>query len=236
MKLSFTLAILASFAFSSIFTGNHLIAEDCKCGDLTFGQKQVLQLLADRPAMVGVLDKDGPTYKWVCEQFSSGYEGRRIHWDYALPQFGLDSEYIAWTGGGHMPGFVRISGRPGLSGVEQWMVLLYELENIKNATEMSRLVAFSIETGSAREEFIRGAVRMEFDAFHRLKKRLEIWKELAVNKPLTPREAWVMNVEEKFDDFYERTKKMDRHRKAFEAMYDTAVAPHIKHVAKQPVD
>lgn len=129
-----------------------------------------------------------------------------------------------------MQGIVRISGRPGLSGVEQWMVLLYELDNIKNATEMSRLVAFSIETSNPREDFIRSAVRLEFDAFHRLTKRLQIWNELAVTEPLQPREAWVINVE---DDFHEQTKKTTQHRKAFDAMYDTAVGPYIKEPATQ---
>ncbi|MEM6691938.1 MAG: hypothetical protein AAF664_21090, partial [Planctomycetota bacterium] len=176
------------------------MAEDCDCSKLSFGEKQVLQLLADRPAMIGVLDEDGPTYKWACEQFTSGYEGRRIHWDYALPHFGLDSEYVSWTGKNFLPGLVRISGRQGLSGVDQWMVLLYELENIKNASEMSRLVEFSIETESPREYFIREAVQMEFDAFHRLKRRLIQWAELATGEQLSPREGWVMNVEENFDE------------------------------------
>ncbi|WP_442505171.1 hypothetical protein SH528x_003948 [Novipirellula sp. SH528] len=225
--MSFALVFLWFFAFAITFPGPSLVADDCKCSDLSFGQKQVLQLLSDRPAMAGVLDKDGPTYKWVCEQFSHGYDGRRIHWDYALPQSGLDSEYLSWTGGGHPPGFVRISGRPGLSGIDQWMVLLYELENIKNATELARLIASSIENASTREEFIKSSVRMEFDAFHRLKKRLVLWNELGIKSPLSPRESWVVDVEEDFDVFYERTKQMPLHRKAFETMYDTAVAPHI---------
>lgn len=220
------------FALSCLFlvgcVHGDAYAQNDGCASLTFGEKQVLQVLADRPAMVGVLDENGPTYQWVCEQFTSGYQGRRIHWDYALPQFGLDSEYVSWTGDHFLPGMVRVSGQPHLSGVDQWMVLLYELENIKNASKMSQLTKSSIETASSREEFIRKAVRMEFDAFHPLKRRLVQWGELAVSEPLSPRESWVVDVEEDFDTFYEQTKKMPRHRLAFETMYDTTVAPYIQ--------
>ncbi len=83
--------------------------------------------------------------------------GRRVHWDYALPQHGLASEYVGWIGYGFMPGFVRVSGE--IPGRDQWMVLLYELENIKNAGELAKLIEVSVEKSSSKEEF----VRVQFD-------------------------------------------------------------------------
>ena len=201
-------------------------AQDEECFKLPFGEKQVLQMLSDRPAMVGIIDKSGPTYKWVCQQFENAYEGRRVHWDYALPQHGLASEYVGWTGYGFMPGFVRVTGE--ISGRDQWMVLLYELENIKNAGELAKLIEVSVEQSSSKEEFIKSAVRLEHGAFLRLKKLLETWGELGCERPLSAREAWVVDVESDFEKFYELTFLMPQYRKSYDEMYKWTVEIRIK--------
>jgi tetratricopeptide (TPR) repeat protein len=114
---------------------------------LRHGERQVCRMIGDRPAMGQYGDKAAVLYKWAARKFagedmSSGV--KEIFWDAANPPtVNADSLYPTRDG----PGFIRVAGKcrygPDIgkerSFEELWCSAVFELYNIANANEFSRV-------------------------------------------------------------------------------------------------
>ena len=132
---------------------------------VSFGQRQLSQILADRPSMSGVFPDDDVVYRWVVRRLNSGPNGERVRWDMQEPLSGRPAENQAAHDRDNA--LVRLTSSAGVSGRDKWFMLVFELHNIPHpdaVDEMSRLVR---EQRLERQEFALGCVHHEFRAMQR---------------------------------------------------------------------
>lgn len=132
---------------------------------VSFGQRQLAQVLTDRPNMTGVLPDDDVICRWVIRRFNSGPNGERVRWDRQEPMSGRPAENLPAQN--HDNALVRITSSADVSGRDKWFMLVFELHNIPHpeaAGEMSRLVR---EQRIGRLEFALGCVEHEYRAMRK---------------------------------------------------------------------
>ena len=112
--------------------------------------------------MKGIVDADDPIYKWVVKQFDSGYYGDRIYWDRHEPYSGQPSE--TQPARGHSPSFVRVTKDDKISGRDKWLMLVFELHNIKNEKLFNELHVLAINGKLNRSEYADRCLSLEFTA------------------------------------------------------------------------
>ncbi len=124
------------------------------------GERQLRQLLHDRPAMTKYGEEARVLYEWAARKFAGEDFGRRILWDAsAPPPFTTCANYQSSAEG---PGFVQVAEKrskgPGNAGErsfeELWHDAVFELYNINNSDDFRR---FTMEAGAGRlskEEFV----------------------------------------------------------------------------------
>ena len=111
---------------------------------LNHGERQVHQMLKDRPAMAQFGENAGALYQWAVRKFSGDDLQQTVFWDAAEPFF-FDGENHPPTAAG--PGYIRVSRtyRDGPNkGKERsfdsiWSTVVFELYNIANAKDFERL-------------------------------------------------------------------------------------------------
>ena len=142
----------------------------------TFGERQLEQVLDDRPAMRGIIDSGDPLLSWFASQFSNGPYGSRVHWDFREPTGGYDSTMVPPSD--EMPGLIRVSSAPSLTGRDQWCLLAYELQNVQNAPKIVELTARAVRGDIGREAFAIECIRLEHAAVLRTRELLGKYKSL----------------------------------------------------------
>src|SRR5690242_1923528 len=96
---------------------------------ISFGRRQIDQLLADRPDMVGVLADDDPIVVWIADSMNGGRIGRRVYWNADSPRTGGAAEHALPYGVN--PPFICITGGAEVSPIDKWASLVYELFNLE---------------------------------------------------------------------------------------------------------
>lgn len=129
-------------------------SDDVQPLEIRYGQRQVDQILDDRPDMKNVLGADHPIVMWVIDRFERGDDRRRIIWDYTEPASGQSAEHMTYYHG--YPAAIRISSAGDTTGLDKWALLVFELHNIENDPAILKLIAeVSSRTLSPKEFGVR---------------------------------------------------------------------------------
>ena len=165
----------------------------------TYGDRQVEQLLDDRPDMRGVFSPASPIYRWVVQQFDSGDQGRRVFWDVQEPASGQPAEHMQRYS--LYPAYVRVSGATSSTGIDKWAMLVYEFHNLQNSPEISTLTQKAAKRSITAAHFAAEATRLEHQAL--LKTRQFFQKNpIAGAKPDRDASyAMILNTPETFEEF-----------------------------------
>jgi len=147
----------------------------------SFGQRQVAQLIEDRPDMKGILADDDPLLQWICARFESGPFGVRVHWINREPTGGFDSVMVPPSV--DQPAIVQVSTSPKLTARDKWCLVVYELHNISNAPEISKLIAKARAGTIDRDAFSIECIKLEHAAVLRTQKTLAQLNSLGQPEP-----------------------------------------------------
>ena len=127
-----------------------------------YGERQVAQVIDDRPQMAGLLPIDDVIYRWVARKFESGYEGKRVYWDQTPPEDGHEaSNKTAYQG---YPALISLSDSVDISGRDLWCSLVFELENLQSSSRGVVLEQQVIRGQLDRKAFSEACVKLEFSA------------------------------------------------------------------------
>ena len=135
--------------------------------DLEHGERQLRQMLKDRPAMGEIGEKADPLYRWAGRKFAGEDLGERILWNPAEPPPEFPCDHQSPEPG--CPGFIRIHEKytagplkgKAMSFEELWSGAVFELYNITGVEDFQRIQNEATEGRLAREEYITGELEVE---------------------------------------------------------------------------
>lgn len=195
----------------------------------TFGERQLAQLLDDRPDMRGVIDASHPVYSWVIEAFNGDHFGQRVYWNGNSPQSGRPAEHASPYHG--YPPYVSITGGSDATPVDKWTMVVFELHNLGNADGFEKLMHEALDGSIDGEGYANGCVKLEFEALERTR---EFFVENPLPKSPHGRDTyynWITDDLGTFDEYQERFDRpgMTRYNSNFEyfrAYYDSTLVPY----------
>ena len=127
----------------------------------TFGDRQLQQVLIDRPDMKGIVRTNDFIYRWVVKQFNS-LEYDRVQWDPREPKSGAPAEHqSSRRASSH---YIRVTSAEAISGRDKWLMLVFELHNYRNKEYFDELWDKAIAGSIRRDEYATGCVKLEFRA------------------------------------------------------------------------
>lgn len=133
--------------------------------DLAFGEKQIVAMLRDRPAMAKFVKKGDSIWNWTVHQFAGEGLGTRIHWVGAPP----NDEFLGQTTADNKSCEIRVldilRGEP-LPGEMQWSVAVFELHNARAGSAFDAIGADALDGKLTRKDYIRRMTAQEFDNMH----------------------------------------------------------------------
>lgn len=126
-----------------------------------FGERQLEQMLDDRPEMRNANIIDSPVYKWLARGFDGEAVGYRIYWN--------GDRDINWVGvskvrDGSSLGYISITSKSTRSPIDKWAVLVFEMHNIRTGEKIRELASLVVEGKLAKQEFALKCLLLEFAA------------------------------------------------------------------------
>ena len=125
----------------------------------TFGERQVEQMLDDRPDMKDVLSRDDPIYKWVCLAFEGSDKRNRVYWNARMPHGGFPACHTPKFG--FYPPQILVSDTRETTGIEKWFAVVFEHFNLDNEVEQRKLLAQITTRDISAEKFADAYVQLE---------------------------------------------------------------------------
>jgi hypothetical protein len=134
--------------------------------EASFGHRQIDQMLADRPEMVGILRQDDPIFIWIVAGMNGDRIGQRIYWNAREPVSSSAEHAPPYS---DYPPYVCISRHAGISGIDKWICLIYELFNIENTKAFTDLHVQALNREINGEEYADGCAKLEYLALKEAK-------------------------------------------------------------------
>ncbi len=203
---------------------------------LTFGHRQVNQLLSDRPNMRGILDKEHPVRKWIVAGFNGERVGHRVYWNADSPKSGRGAEHAPRYH--HYPAQLYITGGTEETSLEKWAGVVYEFFNLEHSEQFEKLRDQALAGKISSEDFALQCVKVEFSA---LKKTEEFFRENPLPSSIQGRHEWydwVLHGVGSFEDYAEKFKYHagPGNYDYFKNEFDEQIAPWIGKMPKQSQD
>jgi hypothetical protein len=142
----------------ALFATNSLAVDDQQ----SFGERQLSQVLDDRPNMKGIVDANDFINEWVIRQFDSDCPKNRVLWDSHEPFSGRPAE--SQPAYGAALASIRVTSSKTISGRDEWLMLIFELYNLKNARDFEELYAKATSGKIDRKSFANECTALEFRA------------------------------------------------------------------------
>jgi hypothetical protein len=143
-------------------------ADPKKQPDVSFGRRQIDQMLVDRPDMAGVVDDDDPVLVWIINGLNGERIGRRVYWNDELPGGDAPSQFVPPHESYPPCICLRAGAEP--SSVDKWACLVYELFNLENTKEFDELLAKAIDGSLNGEAYARECANLEYNALIKAQK------------------------------------------------------------------
>lgn len=164
------------------------------------GELEIQQLLLDRPLMKDEVHPKNEMYIWIAERFGGVGGKPRILWDSSPTYSGQYSECIPCRGAHTGPSVVRILAK-GLSGRDQWCLVLFEIENINRSQEIQTLYAKIGVNGLSSDEFVLQYAKLEHKTLTVTSERLKQWKPFKDSRS-SEQERWILSVPNSFEEYW----------------------------------
>jgi hypothetical protein len=136
--------------------------------DVSFGQRQIDQMLVDRPDMAGVLDEDDPVLVWIISGMNGERIGQRVYWNDDLPASGAPSEFLPPYE--YYPPHICLWAGVETSPIDKWACLVFELFNLENTREFTDLQTKAMEGTLNGEAYARECANLEYNALIKARK------------------------------------------------------------------
>lgn len=134
---------------------------------LAHGERQVRQMLKDRPAMGKHGEEAELLYQWAARKFAGEDLREQVNWNSTDPLPGFPCDHQPPVPG--RPGFIRIHGKytqGTAKGKERlfeelWHGAVFELNNITGVKDFRQVQADAVAGKISQEEFIAGMLNVE---------------------------------------------------------------------------
>ena len=168
----------------------------------TYGVRQIEQMCDDRPDMLDVFPPDHPIRRWCSSQFETGENGRRVVWDCSEPVLQTSAEH--WPRAEGHAAAIRISQVRPSTGLDKWVMLVFEFHNIERESDRLRLQDALCRRKISLDQFAVGCTRSEFDA---LQMTIDFLERHGIQSLATKADVitlLLLNSPVGFDEFLER--------------------------------
>jgi hypothetical protein len=197
----------------------------------TFGERQLEQMLADRPEMQNLLPEDHPVYRWLVASFEGDRTGSRIYWLADEPRSGKAAEHAAAYYG--YPAYIVIEAAARKTPLDKWTMLVFEMFNIENTKSFKELLNLALEGKLDGESYARKCVQLEFDAAAKLRDFFRKTPLPNTTPETAPMYCWVTAEDVNFEECEKLWATMelyyeDSNYRHFKKQYDDAIAPLVR--------
>jgi hypothetical protein len=153
--------------------------------DLAHGDKQVEQMITDRPEMAKYIQHGDEIWIWLARQFAGEFIGARINWMNYPPQVGtsfIEPDYSSFYIPPHrgQPGYITVNTAKNghnVDGEQMWAKAIFELFNIRNSAACVDIGRRVLDHKLSNEGFVREITKLEYAA---LKKSVlfytDVWR------------------------------------------------------------
>lgn len=158
-----TLVVIASIGCArrpaESTTGGQLNA----CAVMSFGQRQLDQMLDDRPDMKEVVPPSHPVRQWLVDGFDGKRVGKRVYWSADSPTGGRTAEHV--QADENRPALIHLSGGRELTPIDKWASVVYEMLNLEGDWETLRSEALDGKLDA--DGYAERCMALEFDALQK---------------------------------------------------------------------
>lgn len=216
--------------------------------DFEHGNRQVTQMLADRPAMAEFVTRENvrckinsqaDIWKWAAEAYGKKVNGGCIEWDDAdldKPSHYMADHTIPYQG---KNGLIRVRERfeprnghaRELTFEELWSSCIFELYNIQSADAFLDIYRRSLTGQISRDQWVRTNTQIEHNALLRLVTFYELeWKQWADENDFASDPAkWRCDTPKNYDEWINlyRTGSSNPYL-YWENYYDKQIVPYLE--------
>lgn len=162
----------------------------------TFGQRQMEQMLQDRPGMKDVIPPSHPIFEWVVAGFNGDRLGQRVYWIAVSPRTGRPAEHYAPYEG--YPPCIAISGGTESTAVDKWAGVVYEMYNLENSGRFDAILQSALNGSLYADDYAEKCVELEFAA---LSKTRDLFRNDPLPRSPHGRDVWYNWVTSDFGTF-----------------------------------
>ena len=195
----------------------------------TFGERQLDQMLQDRPDLRDVISESHTAFQWLVDGFNGDRLGQRVYWNARSPQSGRAAEH--GPAYGTYPPYIAISGGTETTPIDKWAAVVFEMHNLENGNGFEAISRLAIEGKLDRDAFAERCVELEFVA---LTKTQEFFRANPLPTSNHGRDVWynwaTSNIGT-FEDYKNSfdapgTNRFNSNFVYFKEHYDAAIAPY----------
>lgn len=133
--------------------------------DLAFGEKQLEQLLMDRPQMAKHVKKGDPVWTWIIRQFAGEHTGVRYRWNNTTDDESFDDTIACNNSFKHWIAVVsKKKNGPEEKPDKMWAAFIFECFNIRNNRDFEILWDEVLALKVSKEEFAHRSAKLEYNA------------------------------------------------------------------------
>ncbi len=133
-----------------------------------FGQRQVDQLLEDRPELSPIIENNLAIKNWIVSRFNGGDQNLRVYWHAEEPWSGRPAENSLPIRG--YPALIRIASKNDLTAEDKCVALIFEFFNLENESDFKKIWEAENITS---QEFAKKALMLEVGAVIRMQPLLQ---------------------------------------------------------------
>lgn len=214
-----TLAVSGPLGCTSEARDSIVLAENSNNITKTFGQRQLEQMLADRPDMQDAVPPIHPVQQWLIDGFDGKRLGRRVYWVADSPTSGRPAESKGPDEDGFY--FIRLSGGTELSAIDKWASVVFEMANLEEDWHALKMEALHGKLDA--DGYARKCVALENSAFN---KTAQIFRQHPLRQNRRCEDSWYNWVtsdgvlaEIQTPDAIAKEGNFDYFRKKFETKY-----------------
>jgi hypothetical protein len=195
----------------------------------TFGERQLDQMMQDRPDMQNVIAKSDAVFQWLVNGFNGDRIGQRVYWNASSPQSGRPAEHgPAYA---TYPPYIAISGGTETTPTDKWASVVYEMYNLENSDQFEAISRLAMEGKLDADAYAEKCVELEFIA---LTKSQEFFRENPLPKSKHGRDVWYNWVTSDIGTFENLKKsfaapgasRSNSNFAYFKQYYETTIAPY----------
>lgn len=198
----------------------------------TFGQRQLEQILQDRPDMREVIPESHPVFRWLVDSFDGDRIGQRIYWNERPPQSGRPFEHAPPDPERRYLSYIAVSAGPETTPIDKWAGLVYEMYNLENNNDFDAIWRLALEGQLDGDGFAEKTVELEFVALTRTQ---EFLRANPLPKSKHGGDVWYNWVTSDLGTFEDYQKSFDAQETNsfnsnfvyFKDYYDRAILPYL---------